>query len=149
MPTALLATEFSQISLLVFRFNLCRTEIGKLVDQRVGATNPTGQPDSRLFYVVDMNSRAKVLDDTGAAVSVFPPTIQQRTFKSTITLKAANDSIIATYGRRSLTLNLGLRHKSQWVFCIADVSVTILGADLVHHFRLLVDMNWRLSKSSA
>ena len=125
------------------RAALHATELGKLVDQRVGATNPTGQPDSRLFYVVDINSRVKFLVDTGAAVSVFPPTKQQRTCRSTITLKAANGSIIATYGRRSLTLNLGLRRKCQWVFVIADVSVPILGADFLHHFRLLVDMHRR------
>ncbi|XP_054760367.2 uncharacterized protein LOC129266538 [Lytechinus pictus] len=58
-----------------------------------------------------------------------------------MTLKAVNESTIGTYGRRSITLNLGLRRKCQWVFIIADVATPILGADFLHHFRLLVDMH--------
>ena len=58
-----------------------------------------------------------------------------------MTLKAANGSIINTYGRRSLTLNLSLRRKCQWIFVIADVSTPIIGADFLRHFRLLVDMH--------
>lgn len=120
---------------------------GKLADQRVvGATNPTGQPDisdSRLFYVRDIDTRSKFLVDTGAAVSVFPPTKQQRTHKSDIMLKAANGSIIHTYGQRSLTLNFGLRRTFRWLFIIADVPIGILGADFLHNFRLLVDVSRR------
>ena len=53
---------------------------------------------------------------------------------------AVNDTPIHTYGKRSLTLNLGLRRSLSWIFIIADVRKPILGADFLRHFGLLVDM---------
>lgn len=63
--------------------------------------------------------------------------------KSDFTLKAANGSIIHTYGQCSLTLNFGLRRTFRWLFIIADVPMGILGADFLHNFRLLVDVSRR------
>ena len=80
------------------------------------------------------------LVDTGAAVSVIPPSPSERTRKYSLTLEAANHTSISTYGSRSLTLNLGLRRTLHWVFIIADVRKPILGADFLHHFNLLVDV---------
>ena len=105
------------------------------------ATNATGHPTSRLFYVTDHISKLQLLVDTGAEVSLIPPT--SRTFSTPqdgFTLQAANGSIIPTYGRQSLTLNLGLRRTFQWIFVIAKVKKPILGADFINHFNLLVDM---------
>ena len=82
----------------------------------------------------------KFLVDTGAAVSVFPPSKQQRLKPCAFTLQAANGSRIKTYGQRSLTLDLGIRRSCQWVFVIADVATPILGADFFHHFGFLVDV---------
>ena len=56
------------------------------------------------------------------------------------TLSAVNGTAIATYGTRSLTLNLGLRCTFRWIFIIADVSKPLLGADFLHHFGVLVDI---------
>ena len=53
---------------------------------------------------------------------------------------AVNNTPIATYGKRSLTINLGLRRSLPWIFIIADVQKAILGADFLRHFGLLVDM---------
>ena len=53
---------------------------------------------------------------------------------------AVNDTPIRTYGKRSLTLNLGLRRSFPWIFIIAEVQKPILGADFLRHFGLLVDM---------
>ena len=53
---------------------------------------------------------------------------------------AVNDTPITTYGKRSLTLNLGLRRNFQWIFLVADVQKPIIGADFLRHFALLVDM---------
>ena len=39
-----------------------------------------------------------------------------------------------------LTLNLGLRRTFRWAFTVADVRKPIIGADLLHHFSLLVDV---------
>ena len=53
---------------------------------------------------------------------------------------AVNDTPITTYGKHSLTLNLGLRRNFQWIFLVADVQKPIIGADFLRHFALLVDM---------
>ena len=57
-----------------------------------------------------------------------------------LTLMAVNDTPIRTYGKRSLTRNLGLRRSFPWIFIIAEVQKPILGADFLRHFGLLVDM---------
>ena len=72
---------------------------------------------------------------------IIPPTRADRLHKREgLTLSAVNGSAIATYGQRSLTLNLGLCHKFHWIFVIANISYPLLGADFLHHFGLLVDM---------
>ncbi|UYV82203.1 hypothetical protein LAZ67_21001326 [Cordylochernes scorpioides] len=61
-------------------------------------------------------------------------------------LFAANGSIIHTYGERHLELDLGLGRLFRWPFIIADVGVSIIGADFLRHYGLTVDMrNHRLS----
>ena len=116
---------------------------GKRPDQSVGATNRTGAQESRLFYVTDVNSSRQFLVDTGAAISVFPPTRQEKGKISALTLQAVNGTRIPTFGERSLTLDLGLRRTCRWIFTIAEVSTPILGADFLHHFNFLVDVNKR------
>ena len=56
------------------------------------------------------------------------------------TLQAINNTSIATYGTRSLTLDLGLRRTFRWVFVVANFKHPILHADFLRHFSLLVDM---------
>ena len=53
---------------------------------------------------------------------------------------AVNDTPIRTFGKRALTLNLGLRRPFPWVFIVADVQRPILGADFHRHFGLLVNV---------
>lgn len=55
-------------------------------------------------------------------------------------LYAANDTPIATFGEKLINLDLGLRRPYKWVFTIADVSKPIIGADLLQHYDLLVDV---------
>ena len=55
-------------------------------------------------------------------------------------LKAVNGSSIATYGNRSLTLDLGLRRVFRWIFVIADIQTPIIGADFLRQYGLLVNM---------
>lgn len=104
---------------------------------------------SRLFYVSDRSTGLRFLVDTGAEVSVIPPTRTDRNNRhGNFSLQAVNNTSIATYGIRSLTLNLGLRRTFRWVFIIADVKQPILGADFLRHFGLLVDLRkCRLSDS--
>ena len=82
---------------------------------------------SRLFYVKDHTTGLQFLVDTGVEVSIVPPTptdcLHQQTGPS---LQAVNITTIATYGTRSLILNLGLRRTFCWIFVIANVTKTIL-----------------------
>lgn len=108
------------------------------------------QPTSRLFHVRDKISGTRFLVDTGAEVSVIPAsTFDRRNRTQTSSLQAVNASLIATYGQKSLTLDLGLRRRFQWLFWVADVEHAIVGADFLRNFNLLVDMkNKRLIDSS-
>ena len=105
------------------------------------ATSATGRSNSRLFFLRDRNSSLRFLVDTGAEVSVIPPSGPRHTLRPTgYSLQAANQSSIATYGTRSLTLDLGLRRTFRWIFIVADVKHAILGADFLHHYGLSVDI---------
>ena len=102
--------------------------------------DPGHQP-CRLFYITDHTNRLHFLVDTGAEVSVIPPSATDPShFKSNLTLQAANNTPIPTYGNRLLTLNIGLRRTFQWVFIIADVKNPIIGADFLRHYGILVDL---------
>ena len=95
----------------------------------------------RLFFVFDRTTGSRFLVDTGAEVSIVPPTPQDRQCrKSDFVLEAVNKAQIPTFGQRSLTIDLGLRRTYRWIFTVADVSMAILGADFLQHFGLLVDM---------
>ena len=117
-----------------------------LVNKRTGrslaATSVAGLPHpGRLFHIHDRCSNSRFLVDTGAEVSVVPPSHAERFSQpGNFSLKAVNGSEIATYGVRSLTLNLGLRRTFRWVFVVANVKQPILGADFLHHFGLVVNM---------
>ena len=115
---------------------------GKHSGQPLTATGVTGQTHtSRLFFISDRTSGLRLLVDTGAEVSVIPPSRTDRlSHPDALVLQAANDTSISTYGKRSLTLNLGLRRSFQWVFVVAKVKHPILGADFLRHFNLLVDV---------
>ena len=58
-------------------------------------------------------------------------------------LKAANGTAIATFGKRTLNLDLGLSEQFKWDFIIADVPMPILGIDFLSHFNLLVNTRRR------
>ena len=101
----------------------------------------SGLLPSRLFYVTDRSNGFHFLVDTGAEVSVIPPSATDRKHRQTsLSLQAVNDSAIATYGDRLLTVNIGLRWTFQWIFIVANVKQPILGADFLRHYNLLVDM---------
>nr|VZI38454.1 unnamed protein product [Spirometra erinaceieuropaei] len=112
--------------------------------QPVMATTAAGPSrPSRLFYIDDKSSGLRFLVDTGAEVSVIPPLRRHRLKPSQFSLQAANSTTISTYGQRSLTLDLGLRRRFQWVFIEADVKSPIIGADFLSSFGLTVDVRHR------
>ena len=117
---------------------------GKRAGLVSSATGTPGVPPSRLFFITDRTSHLRFLVDTGAEVSIVPPSRCGSTYPSTgPSLQAANQSPIATYGVRPLCLNLGLRRPFQWTFIVANVKHPILGADFLGHFNLLVDVTHR------
>ena len=96
------------------------------------ATSVAGQQPSCLFYVTDSLTGLRFLVDTGADISVIPPSVSERKHhKDSFSLQAVNNTPIATYGTQLRTLNIGLRRKFQWIFIIADVKTPILGADFL------------------
>ena len=116
---------------------------GKRQGQSLAATDATGLSPSRLFFVTDKCTGLRFLVDTGAQVSVVPPSHKERQqSRSDLTLQAVNNTPIPTFGTRSLTLNLGLRRNFRWVFVVAETSTPILGADFLRHFGLLVDLKY-------
>ena len=114
---------------------------GKRPGQPLIATSVSGQQPSRLFYVTDSLTGLCFLVDTGAEISVVPPSaLDRKHCKDSFSLQAVNNTPIATYGTQLHTLNIGLRCKFQWIFIIADVQNPILGADFLRHYSLLVDL---------
>ena len=109
--------------------------------QPLAGTSVPGLHTSRLLHLTDHTNNLTFLVDTGAAISVLPPSPTNRNNpQQDFNLQAVNGSPITTYGKKSLTLNLGLRRSLQWIFVIADVHKPILGADFLHHFNLSVDL---------
>ena len=97
---------------------------------------------SRLMRIEDKMNNMQFLIDTGAVVSILPPTnSERRRGGNGRCLHAANNSTITVFGERFMNLNLGFDHNFPWVFTVADVAHPIVGADFLHHFNLLVDMH--------
>ena len=117
--------------------------LGKREGQYVDAADVAGPHLCRLFYITDHNLGLQFLIDTGAQVSVVPPSPKDRPSPNSLTLQAVNGTTIRTYGTWSLTLNLSLRRTFRWIFVVADVANAILGADFLQHFGLMVDMGKR------
>ncbi len=79
----------------------------------------SGLNTCRLLHITERSSKLSFLVDTGAQVSVLPPTRSDRLRKQeSFTLSAVNGTPIATYGTRSLTLNLGLRRTFRWILLL-------------------------------
>lgn len=91
--------------------------------------------------IYDTETRERFLVDTGAEISVLSAKNKQRLTPSTYKLYAANNTPIHTYGERTIQLNLGLRRSFVWTFIVADVKTSILGADFLRHYKLLVDLH--------
>lgn len=104
------------------------------------ATGVAGLSSCRLLYVTDHTNSLSFLIDTGAEVSVLPASSTDRKCQQDFSLCAVNNTSIATFGKRSLTVNLGLRRTFRWIFVVADVQKPIIGADFLRHFELLIDL---------
>lgn len=105
----------------------------------VAAASSQDRKQRRLF-ITDPITRLTFLIDTGADISLIPPADGERKKAGNLKLFAANGGVIATYGERLLTLELGLRRRLPWRFIIADVSYPIIGADFLAEYGLLPDL---------
>ena len=113
---------------------------GKLKSRHTAATCVChGTYPSRL-YLIDKTSRLRFLVDSGADISLVPPTWAERLRPQTKLLYAANQTIIRTYGERVLKLDFGLFRKFTFSFTIANVQQPIIGSDFIHHFDLILDL---------
>jgi len=113
----------------------------KLKRKPVEAATGCADTTNRLL-VTDITNKLKYLVDSGADISVAPPSNTDRQQKpNTLKLYAANGTAINIYGTKAITLNLDLRRPYCWPFVIADVTKPIVGAGLLKHFGLLVDLN--------
>lgn len=95
--------------------------------------------NSTRVHINDLRSGKLFLIDTGAEISVIPPSVGSRQ-PSDVHLTAANGTRIKTFGPKTLNLDLGLSRTFSWTFEMADVSRSIIGADFLHYFGLLVDV---------
>ena len=107
----------------------------------MNAAHSTGK--SHLLRLFDSNIRQYFLVDTGSEISVFPATRSNRLHKTDLTLRAANNSTINTYGSKQLTVNFGLPRPPTWQFIKADVTQPIIGTDSLLRHKLLVDLDQR------
>ena len=74
------------------------------------ATISPGPYLSRLLFLMNHTSRVCFLVDTGAEVSIVPPSAAERKNRQEYSLHSANNSAIATFGECFLQLDLGLGH---------------------------------------
>ena len=96
--------------------------LGKRDGLPLKAASVESPSSGRLFYVTERHTKVRFLIDTGAEVSVVPPTMEDRRQRQeSPPLQAVNGSSIKAYGERSLTLDIGLRRTFRWIFIIADV----------------------------
>lgn len=94
---------------------------------------------SHRLTVTDRLSGQQFLIDTGSDVSIIPCKARQGN-TTNLKLFAANNTVINTYGKQIVTIDLKLRRVFKWEFIKAPISKAIIGADFLHHFNLMVDI---------
>jgi len=100
--------------------------------------------NSTWVHVNDLRSGKLFLINTGAEISVIPPCFKAHQ-PSDVHLSAANGTRIKTFSPKTLNLDLGFLRIFPWTFEMADVSWSIIGADFLRYFGLLVDTNASLT----
>ncbi|XP_023245119.1 uncharacterized protein LOC111642839 [Copidosoma floridanum] len=119
-----------------------KAAFGKLNGPRcVGAVGE--ELPSRRLHIRDGGSGLVFLIDTGAEVSLVPRDSSWSLKPTDLKLFAANNTPIQTFGEVQLLVDLRLKSPFSWKFCVAAVPYPIIGADLLNHFGLLVDIRKR------
>ncbi|UYV84724.1 hypothetical protein LAZ67_X003220 [Cordylochernes scorpioides] len=117
-------------------------KIGPIQDHEAILGNASTLMDSRKhrLFVEDKETGLQFLIDSGADVSVIPPT-DKDVPSNELLLYAANGSKIVTFGTKVIKIDLGLRRSFQWCFIIAKVNKGIIGADFLNNFKLILDIS--------
>jgi len=105
-------------------------------------TVPGAAHSSRLHIRDPLTGRVFLID-TGADISLLPAHPNVLSDPPTHKLFAANNSCIKAFGETLLAVDLGLRRRFLWNFCIADVSNPIIGADFLSYYNITVDLRSR------
>ncbi|GFX38662.1 retrovirus-related Pol polyprotein from transposon 412 [Trichonephila clavipes] len=80
------------------------------------------------------------LVDSGSDASLIVANKTEQKFPVIQTFRAANGTNINVYGRKSITVNFGLRRNFTYSFYVYNVSSAIIGADFLYQFSLSPDL---------
>ncbi|GFU77521.1 transposon Tf2-9 polyprotein [Trichonephila clavipes] len=78
--------------------------------------------------------------DSGSDASLIVANKTEQKFPVIQTFRAANGTNINVYGRKSITVNFGLRRNFTYSFYVCNVSSAIIGADFLYQFNLSPDL---------
>ena len=112
-----------------------RPKVIELNNLSAGSPNP-------LLHIRDRATKTVFLVDTGAELSIVPPTEAERKRPANRSLIAANNTPIRTFGTRQMELFLN-QSKYTWQFQVAETHSHILGADFLRAHSLAVDLAGR------
>ena len=90
----------------------------------------------------DSLSDMEFLIDSGSTVSIIPLSYVDNDEPATSrNLFALKQTEVKTYGKRNLTINIGLSQKEmKWNFIVADTATAIIGADFLSYYKLAIDV---------
>ena len=90
----------------------------------------------------DSLSEMEFLIDSGSTVSIIPLSYVDNDEPATSrNLFALNQTEVKTYGKRNLTIDIGLSQKEmKWNFIVADTATAIIGADFLSYYKLAIDV---------
>ena len=116
-------------------------KVGKRQSQSLGVAAAGSSHQANTLSVEDRTSGLSYLVDSGAEVSVYPASAQDRqTGQKSTPLTAANGTSIPTWGQRTISLVLSPKRHYTHQFYIADVTRPILGADFFSTHGLAIDL---------
>ncbi|GFT40580.1 transposon Tf2-9 polyprotein [Trichonephila clavipes] len=78
--------------------------------------------------------------DSGSDASLIVANKTEQKFPVIQNFRAANGTNINVYGRKSITVNFGLRRNFTYSFYVCNVSSAIIGADFLYQFNLSPDL---------
>ena len=105
---------------------------GKLIRPVCTEATNTGNVTSKRLHIGDFESNLVFLVDTDFDVSILPVDKKAKPQPSDTVLFTADNSPVSTFGEKRISLDLKLRRKFSWNFCVAAVSNHILGWIFLH-----------------